>query len=105
MNAPRGGTTAAPGRFCALFSIDSELRKIIESVEFSFLRSLAFGFCQFLAALGIFSILLHVMAKHAKSIVRKVRLAALRAVVRGLRGQYRQGINLQIQPLSAHAAC
>ena len=55
LTAPRGGSTAAPDKFCAFVSIDSGLWKIIESVEFSFLRSLAFVFCQFLAALGIFS--------------------------------------------------
>ena len=55
LTAPRGGSTAAPDKFCAFVSIDSGLCKIIEIVEFSFLRSLAFGFCQFLAALGIFS--------------------------------------------------
>ena len=47
--------TAAPDKFCAFVSIDSGLWKISESLEFSYLRSLAFGFCQFLAALGIFS--------------------------------------------------
>ena len=55
MTSPKGGSTAAPDKFCALVSIDSGLWKIIESVEFSFLRSLAFVFCQFLAVLGIFS--------------------------------------------------
>ena len=45
--------------FCAFFSIDSGLWNITQSLEFSYLRSLAFGFCQFLAALGIFSILRH----------------------------------------------
>ena len=33
-------------------------------------------------------------AKHAKSIARRVRLAALWAAVRGLCGQYRQGMRL-----------
>ena len=51
LTAPRGGSTAAPDKFWALVSIESGLLNIIESVEFSFLRSLAFGFCQFLAAL------------------------------------------------------
>ena len=54
LNAPCGGSTAAPDKFCALFSIDSGLWNITQSFEFSYLRSLAFGFCQFLAALGIF---------------------------------------------------
>ena len=49
-----GGSTAAPEKFCAFVSIDSGSGELTQSLEFSDLRSLAFGFCQFLAALGIF---------------------------------------------------
>ena len=55
LTAPRGGSTAAPDKFCAFVSIDSVVRKQIQSLEFSCQRSLPFGFCQFLAALGISS--------------------------------------------------
>ena len=55
LTTPRGGSTAAPDKCCPLFSIDSGLWNITQNFEFSYLRSLAFGFCQFLAALGTFS--------------------------------------------------
>ena len=53
LTAPRGGSTAAPDKFWALVAADSGVWKIIPSLEFGCQRSLALGFCQFLAALGI----------------------------------------------------
>ena len=55
LTAPRGGSTAAPDKFCAFVSIDSVVWRIIQRCESGCQRSLAFGFCQFLAVLGIFS--------------------------------------------------
>ena len=55
LTAPRGGSTAAPDKFCAFVSIGGVVRKLIRSLEFGCQRSLPFGFCQFLAALGICS--------------------------------------------------
>ena len=54
MTAPRGGSTAAPDKFCAFVSIDSVVRKPTQRLKFGCQRSFPFGFCQFLAALGIF---------------------------------------------------
>ena len=51
----------------------------------------------FLALLGVswhFLKTLLLKAKHAKSIARRVRLAALWAAVRGLRGQHRRGMRV-----------
>ena len=53
LTAPRGGSTAAPDKFWALVAADSGVWKIIPSLEFGCQRSLAFGFCQFLAVHGI----------------------------------------------------
>ena len=63
LTAPRGGSTAAPDKFCAFVSIDSGSGELTQSLEFSDLRSLAFGFCQFLAVLGIFSKLCGIRAQ------------------------------------------
>ena len=63
MTAPRGGSTAAPDKFCAFVSIDSGSGELTQSLEFSDLRSLAFGFCQFLAVLGILSKLCGIRAQ------------------------------------------
>ena len=56
LTAPRGASSAAPDKFCALVSIDSVVWWINQSVELNYLRSLAVDFCLFLAVLGIFSL-------------------------------------------------
>ena len=55
LTAPRGGSTAAPDKFCAFVSIGSVAWKPTQRLEFGCQRSFPFGFCQFLAALGILS--------------------------------------------------
>ena len=46
---PKGGSTAAPDKFCSCVSVDSGWWKITQSLACSYMRSLALGFCQFLA--------------------------------------------------------
>ena len=68
----------------------------LHSVKFGVWLS-AFVSFWFLSVLGgswHFLKTLVLKAKHAKSIARRVRLAALWAAVRGLCGQYRQGMRL-----------
>ena len=55
LTAPQRGERRRPDKFCAFVSIDSGLWKMTQCLEFSHLRSLSFGFCLFLAVLGIFN--------------------------------------------------
>ena len=84
LTAPRGGSTAAPDKFCAFVSIDSAVGGRIQSLEFRCRRSLAFGFCQFLAILGISSIYVFLMfAVNSLRVRRRWRSANLIAKVLG----------------------